>query len=127
MPILTLVLTSNTQTIELTGEYITPLLIMQNVCVNFTDGTNTQSILAIESELFSHGNSHNNLCNGNVLVPLKLGKQSSMIYTNFRINEAKISQTFLVTLYNGDCATLFDFTKCLNVILTFTFEQTSLL
>ena len=127
MPALTIVLNSNTQLVNLIGEYPTQVLVLQNVCINFTDSSNTQTILAIDSELFAHGNVHTNLCNGNVLIPIKLGKQSSLVYTNFRINETKIPQTFLMTLYNEDCLTLFDFTKCKNVILSFSFEQTSLL
>ena len=127
MPTLIVVLTQNTQQIDFIGEYKTQVLVLQSVCVNFSNNTNTHGLIAIDSELFSHGNIHTNLCNGNLLVPIKTYKYSSLVYTNFRINEAHIPQSFLVTCYNVDCTTLFDFTNVANIILTFSFDQTSLL
>lgn len=127
MPALSIVLTSNNEQVNFTGEYPTQTLRLQSVAINFSNSTNQQTILAIDSELFAHGNVHTNLCNGNLLVPIKTYKYTSLVYCDFKISEARIPQSFQVSLYNADCLTPFDFTNVVDVILSFSFDQTSLI
>jgi len=127
MPNLTIVLTSSSQVVNLTGLFPATSLRLHHVAVNYSTGnTNNQTAIAIEADLLHHNNTHNNQGVSMLIVPLKLGKQTALTYTDFVINQVEIPQAFTINLYQVDCQTQFSFTNVTNVILSFSFEQTTL-
>lgn len=113
--------------VKLTAEHSVENLTLTSVVVNFTDATNSISMISIDSDLFAHGNIYSNLTTSrNLLIPVEQKKQTSVFYSNYIFNYTKIPMRFNMQFFNSDNITPLVFTNIQNIILTFNFVQNAL-
>jgi len=115
--------------VNLTAEHSVQNLVLTSIVVNFSNATNSLSMISMESDLFAHGNIYSNLLTSrNLLVPIEQKKSTSIFYSNYIFNDTKIPLSFYIQFYSSDNSTPLNFSSyaITNVILTFNFIQNAL-